>query len=42
VNRVMDEMSLISLGRIEGCKARMSYMKEEAVEGSWKDGSAVE
>jgi hypothetical protein len=42
VNRGMDGMSSISLGRIEGCKAHMSYMKEEAVERRWKDGSAVE
>jgi len=38
----MDEMSVISLGRIEGCKAHVSYMREEAEEGRWKDGNAGE
>lgn len=38
-NRGMDGMSLISLGRIGDCKAHMSYMREEAVEGRWKGGS---
>jgi hypothetical protein len=35
-------MSLISPGRIEGCKAHMSYMREEGGGVVSKDGSAVE
>jgi hypothetical protein len=35
-------MSLILLDMIEGCMARISYRREEAVEGRWKDGSAGE
>ena len=35
-------MSLISLNTREDCKARMSYRREEAGEGRWKDDNAVE
>ena len=42
MNRGMDGMFLISLDMKEDCRARMSYMKEEAVEARWKGGSAEE
>jgi len=42
VNRGMDGMFLISLDMKEDCRARMSYMREEAEEGRWKDGNAGE
>jgi hypothetical protein len=42
VNRGMDEMSVISLGRIEDCKARISCRREEGGGVVLKDGSAVE
>lgn len=35
-------MSVISLGRIEGCMAHMSYMKEEGVGVALKGGNAGE
>jgi hypothetical protein len=35
-------MSSISLDRIEGCKARMSYMREEGGGVVSEDGSAEE
>ena len=38
----MDGMSLISLDMIEGCKARMSYMREEGGGVVLKDGNAAE
>lgn len=42
MNRGMDGMFLISLDMKEDCRARMSYMKEEAVEARWKGGNAEE
>jgi hypothetical protein len=42
VNRGMDGMFLISLDRIEDCKAHISYMKEEGGGVVLKGGSAGE
>ena len=42
MNRGMDGMSLISLDMREGCKAHMSYMKEEGEGVVSKDGNAGE